>query len=455
MNYAVGEGILATYKRPRDQYALLVLGIGLNLGALFYYKYLMSILEFLSGHGIPVPNFGTILLPLGISFYTFTQIGYLVDCQEGITKGRGFLNYVLFVTFFPHLLAGPILHHREMMPQFADDETYRFRPDNLAIGLTIFVIGLLKKSLIADSLSPSVGEGFGHAEAVGLFTAWNAALCYSLQLYFDFSGYSDMAIGIARMFNIVFPANFNSPYKSKSIIEFWQRWHMTLTRYLTLLLYNPIALAVARGRAARGLGVGRGANATASGFSSLVLMPTIVTMGIAGIWHGAGLQFLVFGLLHGAYLTINHAWRIFGPQHSLEPRSRLEAIARDCAGLVVTFLAVVVAEVFFRSASVDNALAMLAGLVGLHGTSAGLEQAGPGFLEIARLTFAFAIVWFAPNTQEIMARTKPTLGKVSPPGIRALLWSPNFAWTLAFALGLALAVLSLSDDPREFLYFQF
>jgi alginate O-acetyltransferase complex protein AlgI len=451
-NYAIGEGIVATGKHPRLQYALLILGIAVNLGALFYYKYLMSILAFLSGHGIAMPNFGTILLPLGISFYTFTQIGYLVDCREGTTKGRGFLNYMLFVTFFPHLIAGPILHHREMMPQFAQSETYRFRVDNLAIGLTIFVIGLLKKSLIADSLSPSVGEGFALAGTAGLATAWNAVLSYSFQLYFDFSGYSDMAIGIARMFNVVFPANFNSPYKSKSIIEFWQRWHMTLTRYLTLLLYNPIALAVARGRAARGMGVGRSANSTLSGFSSLVLMPTMVTMGLAGIWHGAGLQFLIFGLLHGVYLTINHAWRIFRPTRAAESRSWVVAMVGGGAGLIVTYLAVLVAQVFFRSASVDNALAMLAGMIGLHGIG-GHEHAATGVLDLARLALAFAIVWFAPNTQEIMARTNPTLGKA--PAIGPLSWRPNFGWTLAFALAIVLAVLSLSDDPREFLYFQF
>ena len=187
-------------------------------------------LAFARFHGIADVGFGPVVpLPLGISFFTFTQLGFLVDVKQGVTKDRGFLNYLLFVTFFPHLIAGPILHNREMMPQFADPAIYRFSARNLAIGLTIFIIGLAKKCVLADPLSPTVAIGFDQSLGLPLFSAWNAVLCYSLQIYFDFSGYSDMAIGLARMFNVRFPLNFNSPFKSRSVSRRLRgnSWHMS------------------------------------------------------------------------------------------------------------------------------------------------------------------------------------------------------------------------------------
>ena len=172
-------------------------------------------------------------MPLGISFFSFTQIGYLIDCKAGITQDRNFLNYMLFVTFFPHLIAGPDLHNRDIMPQFGDPRTYRLSLENLAVGLSIFAIGLVKKVVCADPLSDWVVTGYAHTDAIGWVSSWHLALCYSLQLYFDFSGYTDMAIGLARMMNVRFPQNFNSPYKAQSVIEYWQRWHITLTKFLT------------------------------------------------------------------------------------------------------------------------------------------------------------------------------------------------------------------------------
>ncbi len=190
------------------------------------------------------------------------------------------------------------------------------------------------------------------------------ALCYSLQLYFDFSGYSDMAIGLARMFNMRFPLNFNSPHKAASIIDHWQRWHMTLSRYLALYLYSPIALGVTRWRAKRGLGIARSAQATLGGFLSMVMFPTVVVMGLAGIWHGDGLQFLIFGLLHGTYLTINHAFRVFRPVHA---KARAEGRLEHCSKVLLTYLSVLVASVFFRAPSVHSATTLLQGMIGLHG----------------------------------------------------------------------------------------
>ncbi|HUZ65577.1 MAG TPA: MBOAT family O-acyltransferase, partial [Acetobacteraceae bacterium] len=229
VNYAASRAIAARAHRPRVQGALLAATIAADLGTLVYFKYLADLLGFVHARLGFGPMMAAPLLPLGISFFTFTQIGYLVDCRARtetgapIARGRGVLDYMLFVTFFPHLIAGPILHHREIMPQFADPATWRRSTRNLAIGGSIFLIGLLKKCLLADPLAPMVAAGFGHAGALPLLAAWKAAGAYSLQLYFDFSGYSDMAIGLARMFNLRFPLNFDSPYKAASVIEYWQR----------------------------------------------------------------------------------------------------------------------------------------------------------------------------------------------------------------------------------------
>src|SRR5690606_1520581 len=213
-NYGVSLGILATESRPRAQLWILAGGIVANLSLLFYYKYLVALLGFLSDYGLIAHSVSEMILPLGISFFTFTQLGFLLDCRAGLVRERGFVSYVLFVTFFPHLIAGPILHHKEMMPQFSNSENYRFKAENLSVGVTLFAIGLAKKVLLADSVAPWAEEGFNQPAEQQFFGAWGTALAYALQLYFDFSGYSDMAMGLAKMFWISFPLNFNSPFKA-------------------------------------------------------------------------------------------------------------------------------------------------------------------------------------------------------------------------------------------------
>jgi alginate O-acetyltransferase complex protein AlgI len=383
---------------------------------------------------------------LGISFYTFTQIGYLVDVKQGVARNRGPFNYALFVTFFPHLIAGPILHNREIMPQFADERTYRFSSANLAVGTTIFVIGLLKKTIFADPLSTTVASGFSHAGDLSLVDSWHTALCYSLQLYFDFSGYSDMAIGLARMFNVRFPVNFDSPYKSASIIEFWQRWHMTLTRYLTLFLYNPLAMWVTRARAERGLPFSRKAHSTPGGFASMVMFPTFVTMALIGVWHGAGLQFLIFGLLHGCYLTINHAAKLLIPRK----HGAVDTIATHVAKVAVTYLAVLFAVMFFRAPSTEAAVHMIGGMIGLHGTGAFSIR----FADLIWMGLLYGIVWGMPNTQQIMCRYEPILEKVRASALPWLSWRPSMPWAIAVGFGVSLAILGIGGTT-EFLYFQF
>jgi D-alanyl-lipoteichoic acid acyltransferase DltB (MBOAT superfamily) len=468
------------------QRVVLISAIAANLTALFYYKYVYAIAAGLAHMGvIPGGLLLPIILPLGISFFTFTQIGFLVDCAAGTVKDRSPINYVLFVTFFPHLIAGPILHHLEIMPQFENKATYRVDFENLARGASLFAIGLFKKVVIADSLAAYVGPGFGSPYDLTVVGSWGTVLCYSLQLYFDFSGYSDMAVGIAKMFNIQFPINFNSPYKALNIIDFWQRWHMTLTRYLTLLLFNPIALALTRRRMARGLPMSRKALAKFKPFATLVAFPMFCTMGLAGIWHGAGLQFLIFGLLHASYLTINHMWRTFGPKpapaiSAQHPR----AWALGC--LLLTYLAVVVGQVFFRSSSSGAAVSMLAGMIGLHGFSgpvpvphrllAHLGEAGHWlqihnmakpveahegardlFWQILSMIVAYALVWFTPNSTQIVGLEPAGHPDRKQAEVRPLRFLPiamNAGWGAAVGLIAVIALLGVGAKS-EFLYFQF
>ena len=422
------------------------------------------------------------LLPLGISFFTFTQISYLIDLEQGQAERQDFLSYLLFVTFFPHLIAGPILHHKEMMPQFGRDgdggdrdgtalpvRRFALKATDVSLGLTWFLLGLAKKVLIAGHLSAQADQAFAHAGSLSSFAAITGVVVYSMQLYFDFSGYSDMALGLARIFSIRFPLNFDSPYKATSVTEYWQRWHMTLTRYITLYLYNPLLLAVQRYRVRSGRKVSRKALATPAGFAALVAYPTLVTMLLTGLWHGAGMQFLLFGLIHGVYLTANQAWRHF------RLRRQVGAVASDPSGsrgwgrlamMIGVYVQVTFALIFFRSASLPAALALLKDIAGAHGLGSG------GSLAEGWLAFAlFPVVWFLPNTQQILGQesvaahaalgppTGPeaasTMAHEQAPSLFAWLrWRPTLGWSLAMA-ALLFAVLVELDPRATFLYFQF
>jgi D-alanyl-lipoteichoic acid acyltransferase DltB (MBOAT superfamily) len=477
-------------RKLRDQSAqkyFLVFAVGANLFALFYYKYAFALTSWLVGHGAgKTPWASGVLLPLGISFFTFTQIGLLLDSKDGAVTDNSVVNYTLFVTFFPHLIAGPILHHKEMMPQFANAANYRFNSENLARGYSLFIIGMLKKVFLADSLSTVANLGFSSPSSLQFFGAWFAVLCYSLQLYFDFSGYSDMAIGIARMFNIEFPLNFNSPYRASSIIDFWARFHMTLTRYLTLYLYNPLAARAIRKMAARGLPIGRKSLAKPRPFIRVVVIPITFTMVMAGIWHGAGLQFLIFGVLHAFYLVCNHTWRTFGPKKQTNTKSGDLYWLETTFCVALTYIAVVVGEVFFRSSSTPAALTMIAAMSGLHGVNAAvpvpfwliasLHPLGPwmvahGWLadagivngslflrSVGWLALGYTIVYLLPNSQTITGLSKdpaPPGGMRSGDWIQRLLtleFSPS--WGIAAGILTTLAILEIGAKS-EFLYFQF
>ncbi len=446
---------------------LLTFAIVVDLGALCFYKYLFPMLNFFARHSTGHNRWEGVFLPLGISFFTFTQIAYLIDLEEGGFEQHGFADYVLFATFFPHLIAGPILHHAEMMPQFQAERDYHLRADDLAVGFSWFIMGLVKKVLIADRFTPSADAAFASAHSLSFGAAWAGSLAYALQLYFDFSGYSDMALGLARMFSIDFPLNFSSPYKATNIIDFWQRWHMTLTRYINLYIYNPLALTITRWRVAHGLKSSRKAMATPKGFLALIAMPTTVTLFLAGVWHGAGPQFIVFGLLHALYLCINHAWRLFrGPRQTpafTEGSVSTASVYRyltSTGSCLLTFAAVLLAQVFFRADGMHSALDFSAGLLGLHHPAQ--SAADPGAYHPPRAIFAaifagLVLVWCFPNTQQILAQFKPSLevtGADRHPALLNFLWRPSPAWALA--LGVLLFVTAVKmQDPSSFLYFQF
>lgn len=470
VNYLLAKTIAWAPEDSSRRKRLVIGGIAANLLALFYFKYLYKLLVSVSVLHIAPANPHPIVLPLGISFFTFTQISYLVDLAQGQAEVQDFFSYLLFVTFFPHLIAGPILHHKEMMPQFGGaspgtqaERARRFalHAEDVSVGITWFLMGLAKKVLIADKLAPAADAAFRSAGSLSAANAWTGVIVYSMQLYFDFSGYSDMALGLARIFSIRFPLNFDSPYKATSVTEYWQRWHMTLTRYITLYLYNPILLSVQRHRIARGKKTSRKALATFGGFMSMVAYPTMVTMLITGIWHGAGLQFVVFGLIHGVYLTANQAWRHFHQRAHNAPPAPKPAGARRLAMMVGVYLQVVFAMIFFRSESMHSAFALLADMFG-HNGAGQLEQVSAGWLAFC----LFPVVWFFPNTQQILGQetgpggvpTLPGVANANPPQVPRvfsdLRWHPNIGWAVVMAI-VFFAVLANLDSTTSFLYFQF
>lgn len=437
-NFLVGRRLSASPVQARGDRAMLWLGIAGNLSLLGYFKYagfFAANLNTVAGLSLPIPQ---IVLPLGISFFTFTQIAYLVDAYRKEVREYRFVHYALFVTFFPHLLAGPVLHHAEVMPQFAKPETFRISSENFAVGLTIFAIGLFKKVVLADGCTEFVAPVFAAAQggqAIGGMAAWGGALAYSFQLYFDFSGYSDMAVGLARLFGIVFPANFNSPYKATSIIDFWRRWHMTLSRFLRDYLYIPLGGGHCHP-------LRRHANLMA-------------TMLLGGLWHGAGWTFVVWGALHGGYLVANHVWRSFRKRH-LAAFHLPAGLGRWLARLL-TFGVVVVAWVFFRADSLTAAVAILKGMAGLNGFARHEANWGGG-QELKWLLLMFVVAWGLPNVQQLLHRHRPAIqtypGEIAPPRWRRLAWQPSAGWALVTALLFVAALINLSR-VSEFLYYQF
>jgi D-alanyl-lipoteichoic acid acyltransferase DltB (MBOAT superfamily) len=409
------------------------------------------------------------VLPLGISFFTFTQIAYLVDTHDRPdASGRNFGEYLLFVLFFPHLLAGPIVHHGQLMPQMTTPEFQHLRLHNLIVGGAMFLVGLAKKVLGADTFVILVGPVFRAATAgqeVSVLEAWVGALAYTLQLYFDFSGYSDMAIGLARMFGIQFPRNFDSPYKATSIVDFWRRWHITLSAFLRDYLYIQLG-GNRKGPVRRYLNL-------------------FLTMLLGGLWHGAGWTFVVWGALHGFYLIVNHAFAALQAALGWDPRRR--GRAGQLAAGALTFLAVVVGWVYFRAPTVAGANRLLGAMAGggplvlpaklaaplgrLGGLGQALAAHGVRFGElpllampidqlVLQMALGLAIVWLLPNSGQIFERylpesraAKPT-APVAPAVHHWYHWRPTLLWGLGLGVLLTLSLAAVAGKT-EFIYFQF
>jgi alginate O-acetyltransferase complex protein AlgI len=462
VNYRLGLRLARPASEVLDnRRALLVCGIVLNLGLLAYFKYTGFLVANLSALTDIRFSLSTVVLPLGISFFTFQQIAYLVDAYRGEAGEHRFLHYCLFVTFFPQLIAGPIVHHQEMLPQFDRPRTYVFRHRNLAVGLTFFVIGLFKKVVLADGVAAYAGPVFLAAQQgvpLTLLEAWGGAVAYTFQLYFDFSGYTDMAIGLARCVGIRLPVNFHSPYKALNFADFWRRWHITLSRFLRDYVYISL-----------------GGNRKGPARRYLNLMTTML---IGGLWHGAGWTFVAWGGLHGGLLCVTHGW------HALRKRLGYSAAEATLTGRWVaraaTFATTVVTWVLFRAESFDGAVALYRAMAGANGVVLPWKALGPlngvfgigGFLQEVGVRFEnssyldttgagfllllLAVCWGLPNTQEFMKDFRPALMshlKITR-GWQLLTWRPSAGWSLAIA---AMAVAGITSLSRvsEFLYYQF
>jgi len=449
-NYTIGS-LLIRSRQHTNQMSLmpyiLLVGILGDLGLLGYYKYFNFVIVNLDqffGLSIPAQQ---IILPLGISFFTFTQIAFIVDTYRGKVERINPLSYVQFVTFFPHLIAGPIYHHADIIPQLED--VTKCRPDwtNINLGVFFFFFGLAKKVVIADTLA-TVATPIFTAVANGgtpmLIEAWFGALAYTLQIYFDFSGYCDMAIGIALLFNIRFPLNFFSPYKVTSIIDFWRCWNITLSNFLRDYLYIPL-----------------GGNRY--GLPDQI-RNLLITMLLGGLWHGAGWTFLIWGGLHGIYLVINHLWR------------RTGILLHTYFCWIVTFLAVIVAWIFFRADSVDSAVKILKGMSGGNGVSVAksLPDFGlfihSGFTPLSHvnavtasgiIVISLGIALLLPNLLEMTRGYQTAL--VSEKQYRVKLIQPikfqvsyclSTRWSVIVGIVAVIAIISV-QTTSEFLYFQF
>ncbi|WGV27398.1 MBOAT family O-acyltransferase [Halotia branconii] len=440
-NFFIGHTLNQNLRSPARKKALLILGVTINLVLIGYFKYanffVANVTDIL---GINF-NLQNIILPLGISFFTFQQIAYLVDSYRNETQNYNFVDYCLFISFFPQLIAGPIIHHSEVMPQFNDKTVYRFNSENLAVGITIFTLGLFKKVVLADNIAIYASPVFNAAAQGVLPTfleSWVGALAYTLQLYFDFSGYSDMAIGIARMFGIKLPINFFSPYKASSITDFWRRWHITLSNFLRDYIYIPL-----------------GGNRQGEMRRNLNLM---ITMLLGGLWHGAGWQFIFWGGLHGFYLVINHQWNALQKSYNYKVDNWLSLKV----SWFITFIAIVFAWVFFRSENMSTALIIIKSMVGLNGLSFSNELIMIGRKKIVfDILILLAIAWFMPNVQEWMSKYEPVLNydkvkRLSSNNIvwSRLQWQPNQIYAVVTSGLTVIAFLHLAK-VSEFLYFDF
>lgn len=433
------------HRKPARKPPLLIIGVVANLTLLAIFKYaglFAKTAEWLGATGIPAPQF---ILPLGISFFTFQQIAYLIDAARGETEEYHFSDYLLFVSFFPQLIAGPIVHHKEMMPQFRQ-RLWTGWHRHLPVGFGIFAIGLFKKVVVADPCATIANPLFDLAAAEGgraltMGEAWTASVAYSMQIYFDFSGYSDMAIGAARLFGIRLPLNFHSPYKATSIIDFWRRWHMTLSRFLRDYLYIPLG-GSRRGPSRRYLNL-------------------FATMLLGGLWHGAGWTYVLWGGLHGLYLCVNHGWNHARSKFGFGSLPKPVAIG-------LTFIAVLVAWVPFRAGNFEldpsgttsdawrASQSIFASMFGMHGFEGLPDKAQRVIASRDPLLILIPAIacWILPNTQQIFCRYRPSISRFPRPATAWWQWRPTIPFAIATVV-LLVIIGRQFDKVSEFIYFQF
>jgi alginate O-acetyltransferase complex protein AlgI len=448
-NFGLGSVLSGDWKKGR-KLPVLVAGITINLLLLGYFKYAYFFIEnvnFSLGTDIEI---APIFLPLAISFFTFQQISFLLDAYRGGIKDYSFIHYMLFVTFFPQLIAGPIVHHAEMMPQFDQDETYKPRRRNIEIGLSIFVVGLFKKVMLADFFATYSSPVFQAVDAgitLSMTEYWLGSAAFALQLYFDFSGYSDMAIGSARLFGIKLPINFYSPFKAENTAQLWRRWHMTLTRFATVYIFMP--MNISRGRTAIKNGLSEQKK-----FWSSVAYPLIVTFLAVGIWHGAGWNFAIWGLLQGVCIVINNLWQQFRRntlKHNLTETTRLGR----CVARGVTLAAAIYSLVFFKAATTAGAMTMAWGMLGLDGIA--FDTTIIPSHSLLYIAGGFAITLLLPNTQQLFIDYEPSLEprrKETLWGLDRIKWAPDWSWATLCSAMLIAAIFNMSK-VSEFIYFQF
>ena len=461
-NYSIQRRLSRTASR-----ALLVFGITCNLSLLAYYKYANFFLETfaMAAGGDASTDFRLIdiTLPLAISFYTFQQISYLCDAYGGRIIRHRFVDYALFISFFPQLIAGPIVNPREMLPQFRKTNALSPRAEDVAAGIMVFTIGLFKKVVVADTVatfSTPVFAGALAGDSITFIEAWTGALAYTLQLYFDFSGYSDMAVGLGMIFGIRLPINFNSPYKARNIIEFWRRWHITLSRFLRDYLYIPL-----------------GGNRVSSPYRRHVNLMIVMLLG--GLWHGAGWTFVLWGGLHGAYLIINHGWQKLLDRSDIATIKLRQRRTYRAFAWALTFLAIVFAWVLFRADNLASASSVYAAMIGLNGidlpanllAKAGLIgdalialgiEARPSAdfvlwqpISAIWITALLLVVLFCPNSIEWLGRFVRyfEVNRQQLPAVLA--WWPPLLPAIIVAALLFYTMVQINNAPSEFLYFQF
>lgn len=440
--------------------ALLGIGLAVDIGLLAWFKYvdfIIANLNALSGAGLPLPQ---VALPLAISFFTFQKIAYLIDSARGDARRMGLADFFLFAAFFPQLIAGPIVHYKELAPQLSARWFGRLSGRNIMVGLVIFSIGLFKKTVIADTMAGYADPLFARGSAGGGFdlaSGWLAALAYSCQLYFDFSGYSDMAIGLARLFGVQLPLNFHSPLRAASIADYWRRWHMTLQRFIVAYIFQPLSIPLSRRAALAGHGPW-------TSFALGTALPSLVTFLAVGLWHGAGWTFVLFGALHAGYIIAEEAWREAQRQRRRRLKKRGITLAepgpaRRLGAHMLTLFCILMANVLFRASSPSDALAIWHGMLGLGGPGelAGVPGMGPGL--IVALAAALAIIFVAPNTQQIMRDYQPACNwaewrDVAPPLIDWR-WRPDAVGVLFAGVALCLGLLFVQRGEAVFLYFNF